>query len=173
MLFDKRRGEIRVGFDTVGATRPWHPRSPQRRPSTCSRAATGAGDAKQNRAHFARTLRSAGRALAGTTARTFGWLRSRRRNIIPRRSSPTGRTVRSASRGGDTRIPRFGYGRTLESGDRRWVDIFHRVKVRPREPADLTVCRLAGHDQTPKQPKDAMVEANTSTDSVPLGSATA
>lgn len=81
--------------------------------------------------------------------------------------------MRSASRGGDTRVLRFGYGRSLEPGDRRRVDIFHSVTVRPREPADFTVCRLAGHDQTPKQPEDAMVEANISADSAPLGSATA
>jgi len=48
-----------------------------------------------------------------------------------------------------------------------WVDIFHRVKVRPRWSVDLTVYRLAGHDQTPKQPEGAMVEAGISTDAVP------
>jgi hypothetical protein len=49
------------------------------------------------------------------------------------------------------------------------VDIFYRVTVRPRGQVDLTVCRLAGHDQTPKQPEDAMVEVDASTDAVPRG----
>lgn len=81
---------------------------------------------------------------------------------------PAGRTVRSASHVGDTRVLRYGFGR--KSWDPAIVeraDIFHRVKVRPRGSADLTVCRFAGHDQTPKQPEDAMVEAGISTDAVP------
>jgi hypothetical protein len=47
------------------------------------------------------------------------------------------------------------------------VVMFYRVKVRPRGSVDLTVNRLAGHDQTPKQPEHAMVEVGVSTDAVP------